>query len=259
LATISLLALGVALGFMFSTPSRILVRLGAGISAVLLLIVILLTQSRGAFIGLVVGMGPALFSLGWKRPGRMLISAGVLALVIGIAVPATVWERLSGIRMLASTSTLELADPEGSAAQRFAIQRVGWQIFLDNPVFGVGLGVYPEANAAYAPHLGRRDTHNTYLNLAAEVGLPGWALWCAMVWSALRYAYRSRQRAAPGELATQQAWMERALWAYFVASLFGTYVQLTFPYLMLAVLWSSANLMAAPSPRTPAAALATRA
>ncbi len=246
LATLCLFPLGIALGFIFSTQCRLLVRLGAGLSAILLLVVTLLTQSRGAFIGLVAGMGPALIWLGLKRPGRLLFSIGILALVISVTISTNVWERLSGIAKLTSTSTIAQADPEGSAEQRFEIQKVGWQIFLDNPVFGVGLGAYPLENARYSPALGERDTHNTYLNLAAEVGLPGLALWCILVWSVLVYAYRRRRLAAPGALATQQAWLERALWAYLVAGMFGSYAKLTFPYLMLAVLWCSATLLASP-------------
>lgn len=243
LATLCLIALGVALGFFFARPSRPRVRLGAGISALLLLVVILLTQSRAAFLGLLAGMGPAFIRMGLRQPGRLLLLAGVLAVVIALVIPAAAWERLSGIAMLTSISTIALADPEGSAEQRFAVQKVAWQVFLDNPVFGVGLGAYPYANAIYAPELGLRDTHNTYLNVATEVGLPGFVLWCALVLSVLRYAYRARRLAAPGELATQQAWIERALWGYLVACMFATYAALTFPYLMLAVLWCSATLL----------------
>jgi O-antigen ligase len=243
LATLCLIALGIALGFLFTQPSGRLVRLGAGMSALLLLVVILLTQSRGAFLGLVAGMGPAFIRMGLKQPGRLLLLACVLAAVIATAIPATVWERLSGIAMLTNTSTIALADPEGSAEQRFAVQKVAWEILLDNPVFGVGLGAYPYANAVYAPELGVRDTHNTYLNVATEVGLPGLLLWSALVLSVLRYAYRCRRAAAPGGLATQQAWIERALWGYLVTCMFATYGALTFSYLMLAVLWCSARLL----------------
>jgi O-antigen ligase len=258
LAALSVLALGVALAFMFSTPSRTMVSLGAGFSAILLLVVILLTQSRGAFIGLVAGMGPAIIWLGLKRWRRLVFATGILALVISVAIPATVWERLSGIEKLTSASTIAQADPEGSAEERFAIQKVGWQIFLDNPVFGIGLGAYTLENARYSPVLGTKDTHNTYLKLAAEVGLPGLTLWCVLAWSVLRYAYRSRQLAAPGKLPTQQAWIERAFWGYLVAGMFGSYAALTFPYLMLALLWCSANLLVS-SPHPEDAAPTTKA
>jgi O-antigen ligase len=120
---------------------------------------------------------------------------------------------------------------------------VGWQIFRDNPVFGVGLGTYKLANAMYAPKIGRKDTHNTYLNLAAETGLPGLVLWCTLVGSVLRYAYRSRRHADEGMLATQQHWIERAFVGYLVAGIFGSFAALTFPYLMLVVLWCSATLL----------------
>jgi O-antigen ligase len=248
LATLCLIALGMALGLVFATPSRALVRLGAGIGAVLLVIVMLLTQSRGALIGLLVGIGPGLVVLALKRPGRVLFFAGILALAVSLTVPANVWERMSN---LTGASTIREADREGSAAERFEILKIAWRMFLDNPVLGVGLGVYPRENARYAPEIGRMDTHNTYMNLAAELGLPGLALWCALVWSVLRYAYRRRRLAAPGELTTQQAWLERALWGYLVAAFVGTYVSLSFPYLILAVLWCSATLLV-PQAQTPA-------
>jgi len=257
LATLSLVALGVALALTFSGPSRTVVRFGAGVSAALLVVVILLTQSRGAFIGLVIGMGLPLIRLGIRRP-VLLVPVAVVGLAIGLAMPASVWERLSGIEKLTSESTIAEADPEGSAATRFEVQKVGWQIFLDHPVFGVGLGGYPWVNARYAPELGTLGTHNTYLNLAAEVGLPGFTLWCALVWAVLRYAYRRRRLAASGELATQQAWIERALFGYLAAGMFGDYAALTFPYLMLAVLWCSAALLASPSPSDSGAAPTTR-
>jgi O-antigen ligase len=257
LAALSLLALGVALAFVFTAPSRTVTRLGAGIAIVLVLVVILLTQSRAAFIGLVVGLGPALVVTGLRRP-RLLVPAAIVGFAIAALMPMSVWERLSGIEKLSSEATLAAADPEGSAAQRYEIQKVAWQIFIDNPLFGVGLGTYPLVNAEYAPELGRRDTHNTYLNLAAEVGLPGLLLWCWLVWSVLLLAYRSRRRAGSGELATQQAWTERAFWGYLVACLFGTYAALTFPYLVLAILWCSATLLARSGVQTESAARTAR-
>jgi O-antigen ligase len=257
LASLCLITLGVALGFVYSRQPRTFVRIGAGVSAVLLLVVILLTQSRGAFIGLMAGMGPAFIWSGFKRPVLLLFSAGILTVVFSMTIPAGVWERLSGIEKMTSVATIAEADTEGSAMERYEIQKVASQIFFDNPVFGIGLGAYAEANAAYAPKLGRRDSHNTYLSLASELGLPGLVLWSALVWSVLRYAYRSRQLAGSGDLATQQAWLERALLGFLVSGIFGSYATLTFPFLMLAVLWCSATLLATP-PQGPAGAARSR-
>ncbi len=258
LAALSLLALGVALGFTYSKSSRTFIRACAGVSAILLLLVILLTQSRGAVIGLVVGMGPALVWSGLKRPARLLAAGGILAIVVGLTVPASAWERLAGIKQLTDSATIAQADPEGSAAERLELQKVGWQIFLDHPVFGVGLGTYPMANAAYAPEMGMKDTHNTYLRLVAEVGLPGLVIWCALIASVLLNGRRSRRLLQDGELGVQQAWLERALVAYLVAALFGSYAHLTFPYMMLAVLWSSTTLLKALPQRAQEATGTTR-
>jgi O-antigen ligase len=252
LAALCVLALGIALGFTFS-QWRAVLRLGAAVSATLLMIVILLTQSRGAFIGLFAGIVPGLVWSGLKRPGRLLVFGTLLAIIIAYTVPPSVWARLSGIAKLTDVSTIVTADAEGSAVQRFAVQRIAWQIFLDHPLFGVGLGAYPIANAEYAPEIGKLDAHNTYLSLAAEVGLPGLLLWCALVGTVLRYAYRNRQMSADGDLPIQQLWLERAVWAYLVTAMFGSYSKQNFLYLMLAVLWCSATLLAARS-RTAAAA-----
>ena len=244
LATLCVLTLGIALGFTFSRESPAIVRLGSGLSAVLLLVVMLRTQSRGAFIGVVVGMGPALFWRAMKRPVRVLIVMTALALIVGPQIPPSVWERLSGIEKLTSTSTIAEADPEGSAAQRFEIKKVALRIFLANPVFGIGLGAYPFENARYAPEIGRKDTHDTYLRLLAEVGLPGCLLWCALIWSVLRFAVRQR-KSSEDDFGAQQAWLERGLWGYLVAGMFGSFSKLTFPYLILAVIWCSAALLPA--------------
>jgi O-antigen ligase len=288
LAALAIIALGVALAIVFPEHRRSVVWFGATVSALLLLLLILLTQSRGAFIGLAVGMSTATIRLLLRRPS-LTVPTLLVALLLSFMTPNSVWDRLSGIGQLTSVSNIDEADHEGSAAQRFEIQKVAWQIFIDHPIFGVGMGAYKEVNARYAPFLGRKDTHNTYLNLAAEVGLPGLLLWCALFGSVMRHAYRSRQGADLSEplfsvirhayrtrsakdagsffkalmyyatlrrrnsdrvaLATQQSWIERGLASYLVAGLFGTFSALTFPYLMLAVLWCSASILSrAPLP-----------
>ena len=257
LAMLCMLALGLALGFLFDPRSIRLVRACAAISATLLLVVILLTQSRGAFIGLIAGLAPALLLRAIKRPWRALVFVAVVAVVVDAFVPATAWERLAGVGKLTSTATIAMADPEGSAEERFEIQQVAGKIILDHPMIGVGLGAYPHANAVYAPHIGLKDTHNTYLNVAAETGIPGVLVWLGFMLWTIRFAIRSRRIAPHAELATLQEWMERALWGFMAAGLFGTYAMLTFPYLMMAVLWCSAILVGA-RPEAPLAAVVAK-
>lgn len=249
LAGLALLGFGIAFGYYSSSPPRTLVWLGTAASAIILFIVILLTQSRGAFLGLVIAAMPLLVKTAIKQPYRAF-GAAVVVFTIAVAMPAGVWERLSGIQKLTSTSTLAEADKVGSAAERFEIQKIGWQILGENITFGVGLGAYKLAHAARDPLRGGKDTHNTYLNLAVETGVPGLVIWLVMVVSLLRYAHRARQRAAPGVLATQQHWIERALIGFLFAGIFGTYAALTFPYILFATLWCSATLLQKPLEET---------
>ena len=242
LAVLALLALGPALVVAASKSGRRQIQLGASIGAALLVIVILLTQSRGAFLGLISSIGLA---AAWSvLKGRSRISIVFAAVVsIGILMPSSLWDRLGGIGRLTSTETIATADTEGSAGERWKIQKVAWKIFSDHPLLGVGLGAYPYVNGIYSPELGRRDTHNTYLNLAAEVGLPGLLGWIAFFVPVLLRARRMRLAARSGEILMQQVWLERALLGFMVAALFGTYAALTVPALMLGVLWCSTDLM----------------
>jgi putative inorganic carbon (hco3(-)) transporter len=251
LAALALLTMGAALAIVTRKSERMSVRWGVASCAVGLLTVVLLTQSRGAFLGLVIGFGPRLLARVMKRPSLVvyvLIAGGIAATL----VPDTVWHRLAGISKLTSTETVAQADPEGSAAERLEVQKTAWRVFVDHPVLGVGLGCYPQANAMYSPVLGYLDTHNTYLNLAAELGVPGLLLWLALVASVLRHVRRCRRRTAAETLSVRTVWIERAIIGYLVAGLFASYSGLTMFYLILGALWCAATL--AGSVRTAAAA-----
>ncbi len=253
LAALCLLAFGVALAIVFSETTWNPVRLGCGISAAILLVVILRTQSRGVFLGIIIAIAPGFIPILLKQL-RLAIGMGiVVGLVLSFAIPPKTWERLGGIKKLTSTEAVENQndsnEADSSAAQRLEIVKTGWKIFLDHPIFGMGLGAYPLANNMYSPFLGKRDTHNTYINLAAETGLPGLVIWCSLVWSVLYRAYRARQRAAESPLKIQNYWLGQALLGYLVAGTFGSYSGLNFLYLMLSALWCSTNLLVAASPR----------
>lgn len=236
LATLSLIALGIAVGLIFARPSKRIVTIGAAVSSLLLLYVIFITQSRGAFIGLIGGMGFGFLAVSLKHKAVLLISIIAIASLVYV-VPSDVWDRLGSIEKLTSTETIAEADEEGSAAERFRILQTGWAIFADNPIVGVGLGGYQLANAIYDPNLGAKDAHNTYLHLAAETGAVGLLIWLCCFGSVLLLARRSVSEAPDAPLTIQLQWLSRAFYAYLIASFVGTYSKLTFPYLVLAVVW----------------------
>jgi O-antigen ligase len=189
LGAMTLLTTGLALAIATVTTERRRVRWAVGLCVPVMIAIMLLTQSRGVFIGLIVGFAPVLLAQIRKRPSFALPLI-IAVVVTGVLVPATVWHRLGGITKLTSTATVAEADPEGSAEQRLLIDETAWRIFRDHPLIGVGIGCYQQANDRYAPELGKRDAHNTYMSLAAELGLPGLLLWLGLVGSVLLHVKR---------------------------------------------------------------------
>jgi O-antigen ligase len=116
-------------------------------------------------------------------------------------------------------------------------------IAASHPLLGVGIGCYREANARYAPELGEHDAHNTYVSLAAEMGLPGLLLWLGLVGSVLAQVRRRRARLEADDRMIQFLWIERAVIGFLVASLFASYAGVTVFYLFLAVLWAASNVL----------------
>jgi O-antigen ligase len=244
LAAHTILLLGPALALWAAagrgSPTR-LVALGG---AALLTVVIVLTQSRGAFLALGTMALPSTIALVRRRPRAVLGLAACLALALYLA-PASFWNRMQGLSKGTSAATIGEMDPEGSARQRFEVLKTATRIIRDHPVVGVGFGAYELAQYRYNPSLGYLDTHNTYLNVLAETGVPGLALFLAVVISVLRTVRRARRhasRAFPVE-AEMLRWLQYALIAYLIAGVFGSFAKLAFLYVYLALLWSAARLV----------------
>ena len=231
------------------TEKSVWVKRAALAGVVVLPMIILLTQSRGALIGLVV-VGLVFFVVHTKgRRVRSLLMAAAAAIVVIPFVPRSAWERFSLMKNLTSTESLLEADPEGSAEARYNIRRVAGTIIKENPIAGIGLGVYPRAHAMYAPRvgvpvsaLGFRDTHSTYLNVAAETGIPGFVLFLAMILVVAVSCDGVRRRAKGTPRAEQLLALELGLLGFMLAGIFGSFAKLSFLYIQLAVMWAVADI-----------------
>jgi len=81
---------------------------------------------------------------------------------------------------------------DDSSEERAAVVRAGWQLFMQNPVFGAGATGFWSMRAS---------THNQLLLMAAEYGLFGVGLWCwmvAMLWRGRFLEDRALQFAVAG-------------------------------------------------------------
>jgi O-antigen ligase len=236
LATFCILNFGLILVVLQSAVGR-WQRIAAFLGVVIIPVVIIITQSRAGFLGL-LAMGSLVLLR--TRPNAKIIAMGVVAAVaVAIAAPPEVWERIGGLTKLKSQDTVAEADPEGSAEERYKIWKVAAAMAADNPVFGVGIGVYPQVHAHYAAQReewkearGARATHSTYLNILAETGFPGLLLYLTFLFSVFRILVRTRkeiEETAP-VWANDLMFLYAALGGFMVAALFGIYQTLPFLY-----------------------------
>lgn len=123
--------------------------------AVLLLYGCYLTNSRGTLLAALVLLGV----YAWRRYGMLM--AGIL----GSAA-------LAGLMMLPSRLH-ELDVDEASAAGRVDAWYEGIQMFLANPLFGIGAGGYSDLHEITA--------HNSFVLVLAETGIIGFTIFIAIV------------------------------------------------------------------------------
>lgn len=164
--------------------------------AVALLIVLLLTFSRGGLLSVACAVGVLVVFYAMQRPElaqRVSIRGAVGAAALGITV-------LAVTLVVYTISQDRRSGDEG----RVDMWRSALLITRDHPVLGVGPGLYGRAFRDYRDPLLARDklasAHNVYLNTAAETGLIGAAvaLWLGVTllrsWWKLWQAAPSRPR-----------------------------------------------------------------
>lgn len=249
LAALTLVPIALCMGICVTRPRRDWIWWAAAAGLLMLPLMVVLTQSRGGIIALTILVLFAL--LGHRRRVRSFaMLLGALGL-IAIVAPASVWQRLSGLKnVTAGSEKLAEVDPEGSAEQRFEIWKVASAISLDYPLAGVGIGVYPYVHAKYAARpqfkptaRGLRDTHNTYLNVLVETGWPGLLIFLAMLFASFSHAESTRRllRAAAPRAAQQLLFMELGIGCFLLSGVFGSYGHMGFLYLYLSLMYAMAQ------------------
>ncbi len=264
LAGLCILQWAICLGLLETEQKRWFKLMNLAAVALLPLIVVL-TQSRGAFVAL-VAFGVLVVKLNWQKVKKRLPVIVAGAVLIFILSPGAAFERLTSMSL--STQDIGYIDPatihvdRGSAAQRWMIWKIGATIFIENPITGVGIGAYNLSHGVVAVRpeflgqaIGKRDTHSTYLNLLAEMGIVGFIFFGMILYVTISSSYRARQLAKKTHpaLAVQQLYLEVGLYSYLVAGIWGTYGKLVPTYFFIAIVSVSARLLAEEvSPRKPA-------
>lgn len=171
LAAFLLMIMSLAGGIFFSTQKLRLKLPLLGIGAVALLCLVF-TYSRGAWVSLVI----ITVICGFLFSRRILWLLGPALLVIGFLAREEVINRVASIFNPTDTS----------AVLRMALWESTWGMISDHPVTGIGWGAYQFVYPQYDFFIQNPDTvifhaHNMYLNIAAELGLPGITLFLLIV------------------------------------------------------------------------------
>ncbi|MBN1315407.1 MAG: O-antigen ligase family protein [Anaerolineales bacterium] len=187
-----------------SLPALLKIFIPFGIAAVLFT-ALLMSWSRGGWLGAAAGLSAMLFFL----PRRQWKGVAVVLIVLAIAgilfqtglMPAALVNRLAGF-----TSFINFTDARGVdvTSENYSIleRMAHWQSALRmadyNPWLGIGIGNYAAAYSDYDllnwPYpLGH--AHNIYLNMLAETGVLGLTaylgFWISVIWLTVQIIVRS--------------------------------------------------------------------
>lgn len=170
----------------FALMSEGMKRVAYFASAALLTAGVVVTFSRGGFLGL-IATGAALM---WKagRGNRPLsVAAGVLILVVFMAmVPGSYANRIISIFDPSKDTT-------GSGAERRELLERAAQVAANHLVFGVGMGNYH----IYSHR--EQLAHNSYLEISAELGVAGLIAFLVLIYSPFK-SLRRIERESAGSL-----------------------------------------------------------
>jgi len=164
---------------------------------------VILTQSRAGFLGTITAWIVLMRYM--KIRLRFLAWAAVAIVLIVPFLPSSYLERIRDIRMQDTSGNQEITDY--SSASRLVLWRLGFHVFLDNPMIGVGNLNFQKASIPYGyrfagkldPALyfyifGQGDrslqVHNMFINILAEGGLFSAIPFYLMILLPLQYGNR---------------------------------------------------------------------
>lgn len=145
-------------------------RLAAGMDAVLITGMLLLTRSRGAILAALTAIGIMLAARDWRWfiAVALVLTTGLISVETGILAPPPALD-------LASDAELAL----NSATGRLELYSRAIHITADFPLTGIGMGLVDEIlPLRYPPFIFKPPAHpdhlhNLWLNAGAELGIPG--------------------------------------------------------------------------------------
>jgi putative inorganic carbon (HCO3(-)) transporter len=227
----------------FLHEKKIILRFMSGWAIFVLLVSIYYTSSRGGFLALLV-VGFLVFASQPSRPYAGILLFGILLFASYQYIPVQYTERISTLlQLVPGNRTSAKLDP--SLQDRASANIIGWAMFTDHPIFGVGAGNFNANFDHYARLLGLSreagSAHNLYLEIASERGILGLLSFTAIIYSTFRVLQRTKKSFImkdSRELANICDALTVGLVGYLVAATFLHDAYIRYLWLLLGIAWS---------------------
>ena len=200
-------------------------------ASLILLAGIVVTFSRGGFLGLIVVVGALVWLLGKTHRTTVVIAAVLLITLFVVLAPGAYRERLSTTK-------------DDSAQARTAELKQSVYLSLRHPLFGVGMSNY----VLYSDN--EHATHNAYTQVAAELGLAAAVVYILFLVAALKRAHRVAEAAKKNShrwLFYLSIGLQASLIGYMVTSFFASVAYLWYVYYLAAYILCADRLLQAAS------------
>jgi O-antigen ligase len=202
-----------------------LLRVVALVALVISVLTVIFTFSRSGFLALAFVI---LFFMTWRRTQ---FSTWIILAAIGLGMlsmlPQQYTERLSTLTSLFSDENA--AQSEVSFRGRASEATIGWRMFLDHPILGVGKENYPVRYQDYSRKLGldprseNRSPHSLYVEIAAEQGLVGLFVFGLLIYNifiGLSQARKTFEMLGEPQMASMAMGMTITMAGYLTSAIF---------------------------------------
>jgi O-antigen ligase len=194
------------------------------------IIAVILSASRGGFLGLVTAVLYGVAHSEQKLRNTLLICS--------LLLPAVIFAPSSPVQRLLHPSQGDSV----SVDARTVLWRAGLSMIRRHPMTGIGLGRFKENVPDYAETDMHRIAHNSYIELGAELGLPALVAFAGVLFAALsslgkfrrQLAKTSHQFLAASGLGLQTGLLGAAVAIFFVS---GEYQKLLWLTVFLSILF----------------------
>lgn len=184
---------------------------------------IMVTFSRGGYLAFAIGLAAITFFKSRILFILLLIFA-YFAFLNPDLLPAGIRYRMGQTFKTKSNYSDQMMNTENlesSSQRRVKVWKAGIEMVKDHPMFGIGYGLFPFMIKGYWDG-GKMDSHNTYLIIAAEMGIPALLVFLLIIgmmfWQALRL-YQSTKD--PFAKSFALGWLG-GIFAMLISNMFGS-------------------------------------